>query len=101
MAALITRVIDSEDVQSALDFAGQSNVIVSTPNALKASTPAALEVLLAERNDDARLMYAEYFRHSNVHLDEASDGRQALAKALARPHDVIITETRLPGINGY
>jgi len=68
---------------------------------LNAVSPAALEVLLAERNDDARLMYAEYFRHSNVHLDEASDGRQALAKALARPHDVIITETRLPGINGY
>lgn len=37
-----------KDVQSALGFAAQSNVIVSTPNALKASTPAALEALLGE-----------------------------------------------------
>ena len=62
---------------------------------------APMSALLADRDDDTRLMYSAFLRHVSVELDEASDGREALAKALARPHDVVITDTRLPGINGY
>jgi two-component system, cell cycle response regulator DivK len=58
-------------------------------------------VLLVDCDQDTRLMYGEYFRRFAIDLDQASDGREALAKALIRPHDVIVTETRLPGINGY
>ena len=58
-------------------------------------------VMLADSDDETRVMYGEYFRNSQVELEEARDGREALAKALARPHDVIVTETRLPGISGY
>jgi CheY-like chemotaxis protein len=36
----------------------------------------------------------------NWQVDEASDGREALAKAISLRPDVIVTETRLPGING-
>lgn len=46
-------------------------------------------------------MYGEFLRQSAVDFEEAADGRDALAKALARPHDVVVTETRLPGISGY
>src|SRR5262245_56835956 len=47
-------------------------------------------------------MYGEYLRQSAVvEFEEASDGREALAKALTHPRDVIVTETRLPGIDGY
>jgi two-component system, cell cycle response regulator DivK len=62
---------------------------------------SAIRVLLADCDQDTRQMYGEFLRQSSVELDEAADGREALAKALARPHDVIITETRLPGISGY
>src|SRR5262245_30337981 len=34
-------------------------------------------------------------------VDEASDGREALALALAGSYDVLVTETRLPGIDGF
>jgi two-component system, cell cycle response regulator DivK len=62
---------------------------------------APLSALLADRDDDTRQMYGAFFRSLSIDVDEASDGREALAKALARPHDVVITDTRLPGINGY
>jgi DNA-binding response OmpR family regulator len=45
-------------------------------------------------------MYAEFLKLGHWHVDEAGDGREALAKAIALRPDVIITETRLPGIDG-
>jgi len=62
---------------------------------------APMSALLADRDDDTRQMYGGFLRALSVDLDEASDGREALAKALARPYDVVVTDTRLPGINGY
>jgi two-component system, cell cycle response regulator DivK len=57
--------------------------------------------LLVDRDPDSRQMYAECLRHAAYRVEQAEDGREALAKALSqRPH-VIITETQLPGIDGY
>jgi len=69
------------------------------PDEMAAVPPAT--VLLADSDDDARNLYGDYLRQSSVIVDEARDGREALAKALASAHDAVITETRLPGINGY
>jgi CheY-like chemotaxis protein len=72
--------------------------------ALQLLTPAADHAplaLLVDRDPDTRKMYAEYLRLSAAcETDEAEDGREALAKAMSRHPDVIVTETRLPGING-
>ena len=58
--------------------------------------------LIVDRDGDTRRMYAEYLRLAQTcDIDEAEDGREALAKALTRHPDVIVTETRLPGINGF
>jgi CheY-like chemotaxis protein len=57
--------------------------------------------LLVDRDADTRRMYAEYLRLSGCDVDEAEDGREALAKAVARHPDVVVTDTRLPGINGF
>lgn len=46
-------------------------------------------------------MYAEYLTFGAWSVDEASDGREALAKAIASRPDVIVTDSRLPGINGF
>jgi two-component system, cell cycle response regulator DivK len=57
--------------------------------------------LLVDRDPDSRQMYAEFLRHAAYEVEQAEDGREALAKAISqRPH-VIITETQLPGIDGY
>jgi two-component system, OmpR family, phosphate regulon response regulator PhoB len=62
--------------------------------------PARILVLIADRDADSRLMYAEYLRQLRYDVEEAEDGREALAKALAQLPGIIVTETRLPGISG-
>jgi chemotaxis family two-component system response regulator PixH len=46
-------------------------------------------------------MYTEYLRHAAYDVEQAEDGREALAKAISRRPHVIITETQLPGIDGF
>jgi DNA-binding response OmpR family regulator len=58
-------------------------------------------VLLVDRDADTRQMYAEYLRAMHYATDQAEDGRTALAKVLTSQPEVLVTETRLPGINGY
>jgi twitching motility two-component system response regulator PilH len=58
--------------------------------------------LLVDEDPDTRRMYAEYLTLSTgCDVLEAEDGRDALAKALTRHPDVIVTETRLPGLSGF
>lgn len=58
-------------------------------------------VLLVDRDDDTREMYAEYLTKAAVSIQQAADGRDALARATAYPPDLVVTETRLPGLDGY
>jgi twitching motility two-component system response regulator PilG len=57
--------------------------------------------LLVDRDTDTRKMYAEYLKLSSCLIEEAEDGREALAKAISYLPDIIVTETRLPGISGF
>jgi two-component system, cell cycle response regulator DivK len=57
--------------------------------------------LLVDRDEGSRRLYAEYLSVHACTIEQAADGREALAKALARHHDVIVVEPRLPGIDGY
>lgn len=57
-------------------------------------------VLLADANDDTRLMYAEYLRSLQYSIDEAVDGRTALARAIAGRPGIVVSDTRPPGISG-
>src|SRR4051794_24656698 len=66
-----------------------------------ARSDARLTALLADRDTDSRAMYAEYLRLSAYRVEESDDGRDALAKAISLQPDVLVAETRLPGINGY
>jgi len=56
--------------------------------------------LICDRDADTRRLYAEYLKLSACSVEEAEDGREALAKAIARQPDIIVTEARLPGIDG-
>jgi CheY-like chemotaxis protein len=57
--------------------------------------------LLVDRDADTRHMYADFLRTMQCETEEAGDGREALAKAMTRHPDVIVAETRLPGMSGY
>ena len=58
-------------------------------------------VLFVDQDDDNRAMYGQYMKAANWIVEEAVDGRDALAKALALRPDLIVTEIRLPGIDGF
>lgn len=57
--------------------------------------------LIADRDGDTRKMYAQYLSIAGYRIEEAEDGREALAKAISGHPDVVVSETRLPGINGF
>ena len=56
--------------------------------------------LVVDGDPDTRQMYGEFLRWSNWTVIEAEDGREALAKAIAERPDVVVAETRLPGMSG-
>jgi CheY-like chemotaxis protein len=62
---------------------------------------APLVALIADRDAETRRMYAEFLALSDCRIEQAEDGRDALAKVFSRQPDVVVTETHLPGINGF
>ena len=57
-------------------------------------------ILVADGDADARDRYAAAFADHGWRVMEAADGRDALVKALSRPPPALITELRLPIIDG-
>lgn len=57
-------------------------------------------VLVADPDADARDLYCTALRIQGCETFEAADGRDALTKALVRPPSVVVTELRLPLIDG-
>lgn len=60
---------------------------------------APLVALIADRDAETRRMYADAL--SDCRIEQAEDGRDALAKVFSRQPDIVITEIHLPGINGF
>lgn len=58
-------------------------------------------VLVVDDFDDGREMYASYLRFSGYRVDEAADGREAIAKAFDILPDIILMDLSLPGIDGW
>jgi len=70
----------------------------------KTAEPSAVakeRILLVDPDDDTRSMYREWFQQSGCEVVEAVDGREALAEALVRPPALVISEIRLPFIDGH
>jgi CheY-like chemotaxis protein len=58
-------------------------------------------VLLVDHDSDTRGMYAEFLRFDSWQVEEALDGREALATAISQLPDIIVTDTHLTGLSGY
>jgi CheY-like chemotaxis protein len=65
------------------------------------SAAAKERILLVDPDDDTRTMYREWFQQSGCEVVEAIDGREALTEALIRPPALVISEIRLPFIDGH
>jgi two-component system, chemotaxis family, chemotaxis protein CheY len=69
-------------------------------NAGRASA-ARPQILVADADDDTRALYRSAFAALGFDVVEASDGRDALAKALSHPPALVVAETALPFLDGY
>jgi CheY-like chemotaxis protein len=69
------------------------------PTSTGPSTPHTL--LVADADIDTRQLYRQSFELVGWAVEEASDGREALAKALADEPALVVTEARLPFLDGY
>lgn len=58
-------------------------------------------MVVADHNDDTRLLYADAFRRDGWTVVEASDGRDALVAALTRGASLLVADVRLPFIDGF
>jgi two-component system cell cycle response regulator DivK len=58
-------------------------------------------VLVVDDYQDAREMYAEYLSFSGFRVAEASNGLEAVEKALQLRPDVILMDLSLPGMDGW
>jgi two-component system chemotaxis response regulator CheY len=57
-------------------------------------------VLIVEPDADTRALYCQSLNLASCDIVEAADGREALVKALQLPLSLILTEIRLPFIDG-
>jgi CheY-like chemotaxis protein len=65
-----------------------------------ASSLPVPQILVAVADPEARRAYSTVFGLAGCEVVEVSDGRQALAKALIRPPTLLLTEIRLPFLDG-
>jgi CheY-like chemotaxis protein len=68
-------------------------------SALVAALPA-LRVLIIDGDADNRQMYREAFSTAGWYVTEAVDGREAIVRVLTEKPSVIVTELRLPFVDG-
>jgi CheY-like chemotaxis protein len=61
----------------------------------------AASTLLVDADDATRASYRQSVQPSGCEITEASDGREALAKALGTPPALVITALKLPLLDGY
>ena len=58
-------------------------------------------LLVVEDIDDSRVMMQQMLKHAvGLEVDAAADGKQALAMLAERPYSVVITDLRMPNLDG-
>jgi DNA-binding response OmpR family regulator len=62
------------------------------------SAPLAL---LVDPDAETRSLYRAALEHDAWYVEEAIDGREALARTIAERPELLITETHLPGMSGF
>ena len=67
----------------------------------ESSLSGPMVVLVADSDAGTRARYREALVQAGCDVVEASDGRDALAKAFAESPSLVITELSLPFVNGY
>jgi CheY-like chemotaxis protein/anti-sigma regulatory factor (Ser/Thr protein kinase) len=63
--------------------------------------PAPVRVLLVEDDDANRTILGEFLRTRGFEVEEAATGAEALDLAVCGPHDLVVLDIQLPGMDGF
>lgn len=61
----------------------------------------AMHILIIDDEEIQRMSISRYLRKKGYSVSEASNGEEGLEVIRERPVDVVITDYRMPGMNGY
>ena len=67
----------------------------------QADTKPGLRILLVDDNHENRLVITSFFRALPWHIDEAKNGREALALFKQKTYDLILMDMQMPIMDGY
>jgi two-component system, cell cycle response regulator DivK len=73
----------------------------SEPRSQMTDKPRPRRVLLVDDYPDAREMYSEYLKFSGFDVIEASNGLEALQRAIDNSPDIILMDLSLPVMDGW
>jgi len=68
---------------------------------MKATQRTQPLVLLAEDFEDARELYRDYLEFSGFSVESASNGKDAIAQAIALQPDLILMDASMPVLDGW
>lgn len=72
--------------------------VASTPDS---SSGPIQRLLVVEDIEDSRVMMQQMLKHAvGLEVDAASDGKQALGMLAERPYSVVVTDLRMPNLDG-
>ena len=74
------------------------------PTAPSIATPAVsapYKVLVVDADPDTRFLYKTALEAVTAVISEAEDGAEALGKAICEPPTLVLTDSRLPRLDGF
>ncbi|HPQ42501.1 MAG TPA: response regulator, partial [bacterium] len=58
-------------------------------------------ILVVDDEPDVRRLISEVLRRNHYHVDQAGNGKTALELFRTHPHELVITDIRMPGMDGF
>lgn len=79
-----------------MDTTGETDLAVASP-----LTSKPVRILLVDDSPVERLAMGHYLRRAGFAVDEADDGKSALAHLQNREFDILLLDLQMPGLNGF
>jgi CheY-like chemotaxis protein len=77
------------------------NENTSEPKLVPPKRLHGLRILSVDDSPDNRMLMNIFLTREEATVDEASDGQEAVQKAMTNHYDIVLMDIQMPGMNGY